>query len=111
VREAVQREDRIRKSHARFDQALDKLALTLTPRQREKIYAAHAAFEPRIGEIWGAIKAEAQETIAAGGTIDGQALRAQGGAQIQQEFAESISGIVHPADAEAIAGAMLGRGK
>jgi len=111
VREAVRREDTLRKNHARFDKALDRLAINLTPRQREKVYAAHAAFEPRIDEIWGGIKAQAQETIAAGGTIDGQALRAQGAAQIQQEFAESITGILHAADAEAVAGAMFSRGK
>ena len=111
VRDAVRREDSIKKNHARFDRALDKLPFGLTPRQRQKIYAAHAAFEPRIGEIWGGIKAQAQETIAAGGAIDGQALRAQGAAQIQQEFADTITGIVHQTDAEAVAGAMLGRGK
>lgn len=111
VRDAVRRQDTIRKSRARFDKALDELSINLTPRQREKIYAVRATFEPRIHAIWGEVKAQAQETVAAGGTIDGQALRAQGAAQIQQEFAETITGIVHQADAEAVAGAMLRGGK
>lgn len=107
LRQAVQREDHLRRNRARFDQALTELPFSLTPEQRSKVYEAHARFEPRIGKIWGEIRAQAYETLAAGGTIDRQGLAAQGKAQVQQEFAEAISDIVHAADAEAVAKAML----
>lgn len=111
VRDAVRREESLRRNRARFDKALDELSVNLTPRQRAKIYAVHAAFEPRIGEIWEEAKERAQATLAAGGQVSRAEVIAETTAIIQQEFAETLTGIVHQADAEAVASAMLVRGK
>lgn len=109
VRDAARRLDTLEKNRKRFDLALDKLSIPLTPRQRDKIHAAYAAFEPRVSEIWREIKTQAQETVAAGGTADRKTLVQQGMAQIEQEFAGTLTGIVHAADAEAVAGAVISR--
>ncbi|MHC4732625.1 MAG: hypothetical protein ACYS6Z_18815, partial [Planctomycetota bacterium] len=48
VREAVRREDSVKRNKARVDRALDKLSVRLTKRQRARIHVAFAAFEPRV---------------------------------------------------------------
>lgn len=111
LREAVRREDIVKRNRLRFDRALGTLPFQLTPRQRAKVYDAYAGFEPRIGKIWREIRTQATETQAAGGTIDRLALAAQGNARIQQEFAEAIGDIVHQVDAVAISKAMLANGR
>lgn len=112
IREAVRRQESIARNRKRFDPALDRLGLHLTPRQRERIHEAYTAFEPRIHEIWEEAKAEAQATAAAGGTVDRQQIVMETTNQIQQAFAETLSGVVHDADAPLVAGAMIpGPGK
>ena len=93
--DAVQREDRIRKNHARFEQALAKLSLT-SPRGSARRSTPRTPPSSRASGRSGArSRPRRKRRSAAGGTIDGQALRAQGAAQIMQEFAQSITGIVH----------------
>jgi hypothetical protein len=111
LQEAVRRESSVKANRDRINRQLDKVGINLTPAQREKIHYAWAAFEPRVGVIWTAIKTEAQSTADAGGTIDGKMFREQGIAQIQSEFAASLSEIVnHTADADAVAAALTARG-
>ena len=112
LREAVRREDRVKKNKARVDGALKKLAINLTQSQRARIHTAFAAFEPRVGEIWTEVKTQAQQTIAAGGDVDRGEIVTSTTAIIQQEFAATLTGIVnHQADAEAIATALMPGGK
>lgn len=108
VREAVRREDAVARNKAWVDRALDKLSVRLTAKQRAKIHVAYAAFEPRVKEIWTEVKEEAQKTIAAGGDVDRATIVTSTTARIQQEFARTITDVVdHPADAEAVAKALM----
>ncbi|MHC4548738.1 MAG: hypothetical protein ACYTEZ_08155 [Planctomycetota bacterium] len=112
LREAVRREDSIKRNKARVDRALDKLSVRLTKRQRARIHVAFAAFEPRVKEIWNEAKTQAQQTIAAGGEVDRGEIVTATTATIQQEFAKTLTGIVeHPADAEAIAKTLMPGGR
>ncbi|MHC4954128.1 MAG: hypothetical protein ACYTGZ_09575 [Planctomycetota bacterium] len=111
LQEAVRRENSVKKNWDRINKQLDKAGVNLTPVQRERVHHAWADFEPRIMRIWGDIKTQARATIEAGGEVDRKALGEQGDAQIQSEFAASLSGIVnHQADAEAVAAALTARG-
>lgn len=108
LQEAVRREDSIKRNKARVDGALSKLPFRLTKRQRTKIHYAFAAFEPRVDEIWTEVKAQAQATIAAGGEVSRAEIVPKTMAVIQQEFAQTLTGIVdRPADADAIATALM----
>ena len=112
LQEAVRRENSVKANWDRINRQLDKVGVNLTPAQREKVHYAWADFEPRINGIWGEIKTQARTTIDAGGAIDGKALREQGSARIQSEFAASLAEVVnHPADADAIAAALTARGQ
>lgn len=111
LQDAVRRENTVKKNWERINRQLDKAGVNLTPAQREQVHYAWAEFEPRITRIWGAIKTEARTTADAGGAVDGKALREQGSAQIQSEFAASLADIVnHQADAAAVAAALTARG-
>jgi len=111
LRRAVQREDTIQKNRDRIDRRLDKSGVLLTPEQRENVHHAWAEFQPRVTAIWSGIKADAETVMAAGGQIDGKALREQGSAQIQSELAAALADTVnHQADAEAVATALTARG-
>jgi hypothetical protein len=108
LREAVRREDSIKRNRTWVDGALDKLPLRLTKKQRQRVHAAFAAFEPRVDEIWTEVKTQARETIAAGGEVDRGEIVASTTATVQQEFAKTLTDVVdHPADAEAIAAALM----
>ena len=108
LQEAVRREDSIKRNKARVDGTLSKLPFRLTKRQRTKIHYAFAAFEPRVDEIWTEVKAQAQATIAAGGEVSRAEIVPKTMAVIQQEFAQTLAGIVdRPADADAIATALM----
>ena len=112
LREAVRREDSVKRNKARVDRALDKLSVRLTKRQRARIHVAFAAFEPRVKEIWTDVKDQAQKTIAAGGDVDRGEIVTSTTATIQQEFATTLTGIVdHPADAEAVAKTLMPGGR
>lgn len=111
VRDAVQRQDKIDRNRERLNRALNKLSINLTPRQRDKIHVAYAAFEPRVREIWTEAKSAAQATIAEGGQVDRATVVSETTSLVQQEFAETLTGIVHHADAEAVAEAMLAKGR
>lgn len=104
LREAVRREDSVKRNQARVDRALDKLSVRLTSKQRAGIHVAFAAFEPRVKEIWTEVKTQAQKTIADGGDVDRGEIVTTTTATIQQEFARTLTDIVdHQADAEAVA--------
>ncbi len=108
LQEAVRREDAVLKNRARVDRALDKLPLRLTDAQRAGVHAAYAAFEPRVDEIWTEVKTEVQRTVEAGGKVDRGEIVAATTAVLQREFAGTIVEVVdHPADAEAIAAALM----
>ena len=108
LREAVRREDSVKRNKARVDRALDKLSVRLTERQRARVHVAFAAFEPRVKEIWTDVKTQAQQTIAAGGEVDRGEIVATTTATIQQEFAQTLTDVVdHHADAEAVAKTLL----
>jgi hypothetical protein len=108
LREAVRREDSVKRNKARVDRALDKLSVRLTERQRAGIHVAFAAFEPRVKEIWTEVKTQAQQTIADGGDVDRGEIVTTTTATIQQEFARTLTGIVdHQADAEAVAKTLM----
>ncbi|MHC4973076.1 MAG: hypothetical protein ACYTG3_12165 [Planctomycetota bacterium] len=108
VREAVRREDSVKRNKARVDRALDKLSVRLTQRQRARIHVAFAAFEPRVKEIWTGVKTQAQQTIAAGGEVDRAEIVTSTTATIQREFAATLTDVVdHPADAEAVAKTLM----
>ena len=109
--EAVRREVSIEKNAARVDKALDKLSLNLSKRQRRKVAEAFTTFQPRVGQIWGEAKAQAQETKAAGGTINRAEIVETTTALIQQEFVATITDTVSSADAESLARALLAGGK
>jgi hypothetical protein len=106
LRDAVRREDVVRRNRGYVDGTLDKLGIRLSKVQREKIHAAFAAFGPRRDEIWGEAKARAQQTMAAGGTIDRAEFVAETVTVIQGEFAETIAGTVPPSDAQRISRAL-----
>jgi len=108
VREAVRRDDSVKKNQKRVDGALDKLSIRLTKRQRKRVHAALAAFEPRVGEIWTEVKTQARATIAAGGEVDRGEIVTSTQALIQKEFAATLTDVVsHEADAAAIAEALM----
>jgi len=112
LREAVRREDSVKRNKVRVDRALDKLSVRLTKRQRARIHVEFAAFEPRVKQIWTEVKEEAQKTIAAGGDVDRGEIVTATTATIQQEFAKTLTDIVdHPADAEAVAKTLMPGGR
>jgi hypothetical protein len=111
LRDAVRREDAVKKNARRIDAILGNLQVSLTDAQRTKVHNAYAAFQSRVGEIWGEVKARAQETTANGGDVDRATIVADTTAVIQEEFAESLGTIVPPADAELIAAGLLAGGK
>ena len=92
LREAVRREDTVKKNKERVESALNQLSINLTSAQRTKIHFAHAAFEPQITRIWGEVKMQARETIASGGEVDRQEIMTSTQARIQQEFAATVIG-------------------
>jgi len=111
LQEAVRRQNAVKKNWERVDRALNKAGVNLTPKQRRQVHEAYADFEPRIMRICGEIKTQARATVEAGGEIDRAALGEQANAQIQTEFAATLTGIVnHQADAEAVATALTARG-
>ncbi|MHC5010272.1 MAG: hypothetical protein ACYTG6_04880 [Planctomycetota bacterium] len=103
---AMRREDEARESRRRLGQALDKLSLSLTPREREDVLTAHVAFRSRVQEIWAEVKVQAQATIAAGGQVNRGEIVKETTTLIQQEFAEVLTNVVHPSDAVTIAEAL-----
>ena len=94
VRDAVRRDDAVRKNRKLVDAALSKLSIRLTNEQREAVHAARASFGSRVDEIWTEIKTEAGETKAAGGEVDGAALFRRGQTRIQEEFAASLADVI-----------------
>jgi len=112
LQDAVRRENSIKKNRQRVDGALDKLSINLTPKQRERVHAAVAEFEPNIVRIWGEVKTEARATIEAGGEVDRGQIVSSTQTRIQTEFAATLSEIVnHQADAQAIAEAVHPAGR
>ena len=111
LRRAVERDDRIKKNAERVARALEKLALNLNEKQHTGITAAFTDFQPRIRQIWDQVKVEAQATIAAGGTVDRREIVTSTTALIQQEFAATITDVVPQADAEAVAEALMAKGR
>ncbi len=111
LQDAVRREDTIRKLEERVDKQLASLPVNLTDAQRERVTGAFADFRPRIGELWGEARAQAKETVAAGGQVDRATIVADTTALIQQEFAATLEGVVASGDAEMIAAALLSQGK
>jgi len=109
--DAVRQEDTRRKNARRVDRILDALPVSLSADQREGIHTRWASFQPRIGEIWGEVKSEAQRTIAAGGDIDRATLVADTQVVIQNEFAGLLGGLIAPADSTTIADALTAGGK
>ncbi len=111
LREAVRRQDVIKKNAQSVDAALDKLSVRLTQDQRRQVHVAFAAFRPRVSEIWAEAKTEARTAAARGEDVDVKQFVASTTARIQSEFAQSLAGVVrHPADAQAVAAGLL-RGK
>lgn len=112
LQDAADRERMLEKNRARVDRALKKASVNLSEEQRKKVHAAHAAFRPRVDEIWGEIKTQANEDAEAGVEVDGEQLWRDGLTRIRTEFAATLTGIVpHQADADAIATALMGAGK
>ncbi len=107
LREAARRQDQLDKSRKQIDAALDKLGINLSAKQRAKVHLAHAAFQPRINEIWGEAKRAAGETAAAGGHIDRATIIKETQALIQQSFVQTLTPIVSQADAESVAAALM----
>ena len=103
---AMRREDKAREDRRRVGRALDNLSLNLTASQREEVLTAHVAFAPRVQEIWEEVKVQAQATIAAGGNVNRAVIVKETTALIQQEFAQALTSVVHPTDAETIAASL-----
>ena len=115
LREAVRRQESVKRNWKRVSNALDKLPVNLTEEQRELVHYKYAAFEPRIRQIWGEVKGQAKKTAAAGGQVNREEIVTTATDTMQTEFVETLSEIVpHQADAEAVAEALLpalGKGK
>ena len=115
LREAVRRQESVKRNWKRVSNALDKLPVNLTEEQRELVHYKYAAFEPRIRQIWGEVKGQAKKTAAAGGQVNREEIVTTATETMQTEFVETLSDIVpHQADAEAVAEALLpalGKGK
>ena len=112
LQEAVRRENEIKKNYERVEKALGNLSINLTRKQRARIHAARAEFEPNIVRIWGEVKTEALTARENGEQVDRKQYYEMGTQRVQQEFATSLSGIVdHPGDAQAVAAAVMTRGK
>ena len=111
LQEAVRRENAVKKNRAHVDRALRKLSINLTPKQRDQVHHAYAAFQPQVTRIWTEVKTQARETIAAGGVVDRRAIVPSTQARIQTEFAATLGSIFgHPADAEAVSEALMSGG-
>jgi len=108
---AVRKEDTLRKNVRRVDRLLDALPINLSDEQRDGVHSRWASFQPRIREIWGEAKQEAQRTSAAGDEVDTDALVADTQAVIQNEFAGLLGGLIAPAESATIAEALTARGK
>lgn len=106
---AVRRQERIEKERKRVGASLDKLGIAFSPTQREDIHTAYAAFQPRVDEIWSAVKTQARETMMQGGQVDRATIVTETTALIEQEFASTLVEIVPQGDAEAVAQALLSK--
>ena len=108
LREAVRRQESVKRNWKRVSSALKKLSINLTEEQRELVHFKYAAFELQIRQIWGQAKSQAQVTAKAGGDVNRADIVATTTATSQNEFAKTISDIVpHQADAQAIAEALV----
>ena len=61
--------------------------------------------------IWTRAKARAREKEAGGGKTEDARVYAETTAVLRREFAASLTGIVHQADAETIAASLHGKGR
>lgn len=97
------------KQGARLDKQLAAADLRLTEKQRDRVLAAQAAFQPRVDTIWTEAKTGAAEQ---GETVDWAVLIAETTRTIQATFATELESFLSPVEAEAVAAALYpARGK